>query len=118
MDKTSLFTKISHLLLFVWNLLKFGMIAVAAILRRQIATIDITGAYVECELTEDDEVLMKLDPLLSALVTEIDPTAVPFRDDKGCLVVKRTRALYGCVQSARLWFEKLRDTLLLNWFCG
>lgn len=90
----------------------FGMLAVAAILRRKIATVDITGAYLECELPEEDEVLMKLGPLLSALVVEIDPTAVPFRDDKGCLVVKLKRALYGCVQSARLWFEKLRDTLL------
>jgi len=90
----------------------FGMLAVAAILRRKVATVDITGAYLECELPEDDEVIMLVDPLLSRLLAEVDPSAVPFQNDKGQLCVRLKRALYGCVQSARLWLEKLRDTLV------
>ncbi|CAN0452458.1 unnamed protein product, partial [Ectocarpus fasciculatus] len=31
-------------------------------------------------------------------------------------VVKLKRALYGCVQSARLWFEKLRGVLEADGF--
>ena len=44
-----------------------GTLAIAAILRRKIATVDITGAYLECELPDEVEVLMSLDPLLSRL---------------------------------------------------
>lgn len=45
------------------------------------------------------------------ILAQIDPTVVPHRSLDGTLIVKLKRALYGCVQSARLWFEKLRSTL-------
>lgn len=80
------------------------ILTIAAILRRKIATVDITGAYLECELPDTDEVLMRLDP------------AVPFQLPDGTTVVRLRCALYGCVQSARLWLEKLRDTLESNSF--
>ena len=88
------------------------IIAIAAIQRRKIATVDITGAYLEVVMPEGDEVLMELDPVLTKLVKELDPTAEQFVNDKGKLVVRLKRALYGCVQSARLWYEKLRETLI------
>lgn len=90
----------------------FVMLAIAAIQRRKIATVDITGAYLECILPEEDEVIMIVDPLLARLIAELDSSVIPFRDSKGLLYVRLKRALYGCVQSARLWFEKLRDTLV------
>ena len=89
-----------------------GTLAIAAILRRKIATVDITGEYLECELPDVDEVLMALDPRLSRLLAELDPSVKRYTDESGKLVVKLKRALYGCVQSARLWYIKLRDTLL------
>ena len=87
------------------------ILAIAATLRRKIATVDITGAYLECKLPDTDEVLMRLDPVVTRLLQEKDPSAIPFQLSDGTTVVKLKRALYGCVQSARLWFEKLRDTL-------
>ena len=63
-------------------------------------------------MPEGNEVLMELDPVLTKLVKELDPTAEQFVNDKGKLVVRLKRALYGCVQSARLWYEKLRATLI------
>lgn len=93
-----------------------SILAIAAILQRKIATVDITGAYLECELPDDDEVLMRLDPVVTRLLQELDPLAVPFQLPDGTTVVKLKRALYGCVQSARLWFEKLRNTLESNGF--
>jgi hypothetical protein len=87
------------------------VIAIAAIQRRKVATVDITGAYLECEMPDTDEVLMELDPILAQFVTEVDPTAVQYLDTRGMLVVKLQRALYGCVQSAKLWFDKLKGVL-------
>lgn len=54
---------------------------------------------------------MVIDPMVSRILTKIDPKANQFAADNGEIVVKLTRALYGCVQSALLWFNKLKATL-------
>lgn len=88
-----------------------AIIAIAAIQRRKIASVDISGAYLECHLEDGDEVHMELDPTVSMLLREIDPTAAQYETAKGSTVVVLKRALYGCVQSARLWYERLRGVL-------
>lgn len=50
----------------------FVILAIAAIERRNIRTVDITGAYLECSLPDDDEVLMELDPTVTMLLQQID----------------------------------------------
>jgi hypothetical protein len=87
------------------------VLAVAAIEGRYIATVDITGAYLECELPEHDEVIMTLDPVLANILAELDPTVEAKKDQKGVLYVKLKKALYGCVQSAKLWYDKLCEVL-------
>lgn len=52
----------------------FAMFAIATIQRRRVVTVDITGAYVECMLPEEDEVIMIVDILLSRLIAEVDLT--------------------------------------------
>jgi hypothetical protein len=89
-----------------------AILAIAAIQSRKLALVDITGAYLECVMPEGDEVLMELDALLTSILRELDPSVIPFINEHGKVIVKLNRALYGCVQSARLWFEKLRDTLI------
>jgi len=88
------------------------VLAIAAIQRRRVATVDITGAYLECDLPEDDEVIMMLDPVVASILAELDPTIEAMRDEKGVLYVKLKKALYGCVQSAKLWYDKLCEALL------
>jgi hypothetical protein len=56
------------------------VIAIAAIERRKVATIDITGAYLECDIGENDEVIMTIDPLLATLLSQIDPSVEQKRD--------------------------------------
>ena len=55
---------------------------------------------------------MELDPTVPMLLRELDPTAAGYVTVKGTNIAKLERALYGCVQYARLWYEKLRDTLV------
>lgn len=38
------------------------IIAIAAVEKRKVASIHITGAYLECEIADDDEVIIMLDP--------------------------------------------------------
>ena len=89
----------------------FIILAIAAIERRKVITVDITGAYLECSLPEDDVVIMELDPLVTKLLQELDPDAKQYETDKGGTLVRLKKALYGCVQSSRLWYERLRGAL-------
>ena len=88
----------------------FMVLAIAANKKQKAAVIDIGGAYLNAEMT-GEEVLMELDPLLSKLALQTDPSIKPFIDERGVTVVKLDKALYGCVQSARLWYDKLVNVL-------
>jgi hypothetical protein len=66
----------------------------------------------ECFLNEDDEVIMILDSVLTKLLLELDPNIKTFVDSDGRVCVKLKKALYGCIQSSKLWYEKLRGVLL------
>ena len=89
----------------------FLVASIAAKEGRKVAKVDIGGAYLRAELPEDTEILMRLDPLLSAILAQIAPKYQPYFDTDGSLVVKLTKALYGCIESAKLWYENLSATL-------
>jgi hypothetical protein len=92
------------------------VLAIAAAEKRKLMTVDITGAYLECDLTDDMEVIMKLDPLLTKILHEVDKNAVGLEDDKGVTYVKLNKALYGTVQAALLWYKKLKGVLMADGF--
>ena len=54
---------------------------------------------------------MRLDRAMSELLIRIQPTYKRFQDAKGCIVVLLDRALYGCVESAALWYDNLREAM-------
>ena len=93
----------------------FIILALAAMNGSYIATIDVGSAYLEVELgkgsEEQGEVLMYLEPTVAGILCDIDPKVRPYTDEHGRVVVKLTKALYGLVQSAKLWYEKLRGVL-------
>ena len=72
------------------------VLAIAAIEKRKVATIDITGAYLECDMGKEDEVIMTIDPFLAKLLAQIPYTTVEQNmDEKGVVYVKLKKALYG-----------------------
>ena len=92
----------------------FILLALAAISNKYIATIDVGAAYLEVEIGDNDvegEVLMYLEPFVANVLCDIDPKVETCKDEQGRVVVKLTRALYGLVQSAKLWYEKLKGVL-------
>jgi hypothetical protein len=84
-------------------------LVLAAMEHRKAAKIDIGGAYLNAEMV-GEEVIMELDETLSMIVSTIVPDAQQYME-RGRLWVKLDKALYGCVQSAKLWYEKLTGVL-------
>ena len=59
----------------------------------------------------DTEVLMKMDKLVSSVLVRLDAAYENYLSERGELVVRLDKALYGCIQSAKLWYHHLRATL-------
>ena len=86
----------------------FMVAGIGAQERRAVATIDFPGAYLHASMPDDAEpVLMQLSKEDSFILCKIDPTYKEFLREDGTLVVQLTKALYGCVESAKLWYEHL-----------
>ena len=57
-----------------------------------------------------EEVSMRLHPFITMIMTEIDEN-YQYVDSKGCFIVRLRRAQHGCVESARIWNDKLNMEL-------
>ena len=85
---------------------------VDAVEGRDVATADVAGAYLNAIMEEF--VVLKLVGEDATLMCEVHP---PFHDfleyenGKPVLYLKLDRALYGCVQSALLWYKLFSSTL-------
>lgn len=93
----------------------FVLLAIAAIEKRKIRTIDIGNAFLEADINldvDDEEVFVELDPLCTRLLSQVDLTITPHIDNRGRVVCRLKKALYGCLQSARLWYLKLKSVLI------
>ena len=86
-------------------------LAIAAVEKRAVASIDIEGAYLECDM-EGPPVYMYLAPPVAAVLVDMHPRYGKYLLDNKTLVVKLRKALYGCVQSSKLWYKKLSNTLI------
>ena len=85
---------------------------IAAAENRSVAVIDFPSAYLNSPLPEDHpEVLMRLDRELSKYTCSINPIYSKYIRDDGTLVVRLRKALYGCVQSAKVWYDLLTSQL-------
>jgi hypothetical protein len=88
----------------------FMIAAIAGRERRRVVVIDISGAYLNADLT-GIKVRMRLDPLISAIIAQLDLAYEQFIEPDGSIVVELDKALYGCVESARLWYDHISATL-------
>ena len=79
--------------------------AIAAKERRSVCTADVPGAYLNADMVE--EVIMIIEPLLDQLLIKIKPEWEEFLDEKESLHVILKKAMYGCLESARLWYDTM-----------
>ena len=83
-----------------------------AIEERDVAITDVKGAYLNANMI--GEVLMKIIGKEIDLFLEIDPSLAEFvvyENGQRVLYVQLDKALYGCVQSALLWYDLYSSTL-------
>jgi histone deacetylase 1/2 len=91
--------------------------AIAARYDMHVSTGDITGAYLKAFMPDDTYIYMYLDPIVSAITITVDPSYANYLREDGKILVKLIRALYGCVQSGKLWNDKITNDLIENGFC-
>ena len=89
----------------------FIVIAIAAKENRKVVKIDVPGAYLKADIGKE-EVLMRLNRLETELLAQIDPSYRECINPDGSCIVRLKKALYGLVESARLWYEDLSKTLV------
>ena len=88
----------------------FIMLCVAVKEGRLGSTHDIGAAFLNAKMT-GEEVFVTLDRIMTKMLVMIKPEYAVFVNNKGELVAKLDKALYGCVQSARLWYDLLVKVL-------
>ena len=86
----------------------FVLAALAARDKQCTATFDIASAYLNADMS-GPSVFMRFDPEIATILTQLQSKLEEFLTDSGCLIVQLDKALYGCVQSAGLWYEKVKS---------
>jgi len=78
-----------------------------------VATADIEGAYLHADM--EDFVLLKMVGEAMDIMCNVNPKYVPFvvmENGKRVLHLRLLKVLYGCVESALLWYELFTKTLI------
>lgn len=86
------------------------LLAVFAQKKCKIITIDIVSAYLNCDI--EKTVYMSLDKLMVELLIKLDPTYVKYINSNGSIIVILKKALYGLVESAKLFYNHLSSSLI------
>jgi hypothetical protein len=79
---------------------------VAYIGRYEVAKIDVKGAFIQTKII-GSPIYMKMDKKLTSMVLSILPSLQSYVTPEGTLYTKLLKALYGCVQSGQLWYQKI-----------
>ena len=74
-------------------------------------TIDFPGAYLNSDM-KDNIIFMTLDTHVSQIYADLYPEARAFMSKGGRITVRLLKALYGLLESGRLWFENIKQALL------
>jgi Reverse transcriptase (RNA-dependent DNA polymerase) len=93
----------------------FTIAQIAAAEKRHVMVGDVGTAYLNARMPDDDlnkAIHMSIDSRTAAIVVEQDPTFKRYLTKEGGLIVRLDKALYGCIQSARLWNDEITRTLV------
>jgi hypothetical protein len=86
------------------------VLAIGAAEDRHTLLIDITGAYLEADM-EGEVVTVHMDAQMAAAAVEAMPELAVFLRKDGTMDHEAVKAIYGCIQSAKLWYNKLVGVL-------
>ena len=89
----------------------FSVAAIAAHEGRKCATIDLGGAFLNADINTGIKVHVRLDAIVAKLLLLLDDSYAEFMEKDGTIVVQLDKALYGCIESAALWYHDLVSKL-------
>jgi hypothetical protein len=79
---------------------------------RAIATIDFPNAFLQGDFIEKEKpIYMRINQFEAEVLRKLDRNFVNTTNRDGSCIVKLAKPLYGCVQSARLWYDKITTAL-------
>ena len=81
---------------------------------RHVISLDIGSAYLNARMPKDDPsklVFMAIAPIIATILVDIDPSYKKFLRPNGSIIVELDQALYGCIESAVLWYNELSTFL-------
>ena len=90
----------------------FIIATIAARERRHVITMDIGGAYLRAYMKK--QVLVLINKEEAKILIELYPELAQYRDENGRLTAQAMKALYGCIESGKLWYDTLSSKLLAN----
>jgi len=108
-DRTVYGDKVSSPIVAISSVFMIAVIAAAE--RRVVTTVDIPVAYLYAIMPDDCEDLMRLNKYLSNIIVQLDDRYSNYMNNDGSIIVKLDKALYGCVQSSKLWYDQLCEAL-------
>ena len=93
-----------------------GTFMIDAYEAREMGVFDIPGAYLHAEIVHKDDhrILLVLRDEFVDMMCEVNPKYIPFVEvinGRKVLYLKLLRALYGCIESALLWYKLFSGTL-------
>ena len=97
----------------------FAHIALAASEGEEVAVTDVTCAYLNAAMPKDDPtklVFLRVDAFITPMLVRANPAMAQYVSQTGTIIVELDRALYGCIESAKLWFDELSSTLKMMGF--
>ena len=80
-----------------------------------VSIVHVPGAYLHAKMPEEKRLLLKLRGQFVDIMCNVNPEYLPYvRVEKGVkvLYLRLLRALYGCLESALLWYELYSSTLV------
>ena len=92
----------------------FATLVIDAYEGRDVATFDIPGAYLHALMPKDKQVLLKLKGQFVDIMCEINgeyKKHVRYEKGQKTLYLLTLRAIYGCIESALLWYSLYKETL-------
>lgn len=90
---------------------------IAAKEKRRVVVMDVEGAFLEAKIPSGHEKIhVIIEAEYAVILCEKCPEYRKYLRKDGCLVVKLNKALYGCIESAKMWYVTLSMILCADGF--
>jgi len=94
----------------------FAVLKISCVEKRKVRMWDVGTTFLNAPIDDEDEIHMFLERDIVDMVVTWFPELSPYQTEDGRMVVKLTKALYGLVQSAMLWYRTIAGFLTKNGF--